>query len=135
MQKGHFPFKKGTFSHHFKSGGGGTCPQCLDYLLARPFLSYSRITSLYFFAFVGFFIKLLSNDSRRLFATGWHRLKRGTRNGTTGIPGTSGTTGTAEFFFYYKQISCDFHYINLHGYYFSPYYIYIYISCSTLKGS
>ena len=23
MQKGHFPFKKGTFSHHFKSWGGG----------------------------------------------------------------------------------------------------------------
>ena len=23
MQKGHFPFKKGTVSHHFKSSGGG----------------------------------------------------------------------------------------------------------------
>ena len=22
MQKGHFPFKKGTFSHHFRSWGG-----------------------------------------------------------------------------------------------------------------
>ena len=39
--------------------------------------------------------------------------------------------GTAEFFFYYKQICCDFqektrYYINLYGYYFSPDYIYIY---------
>ena len=27
-KKGTFLFKKGTFSHHFKSWGGGTCPQC-----------------------------------------------------------------------------------------------------------
>ena len=37
MQKGHFPFKKRTFCHHFKSGGGGHVPPSYALAIGQHF--------------------------------------------------------------------------------------------------
>ena len=54
MQKGHFPFKKGTFSHHFKSWGARapSAPPflrpwfCTRYIKKKPYLYLKMEASL-----------------------------------------------------------------------------------------